>query len=75
MKRLSDKDFLLLGKTFLYSLKYRSDFIVDSSYPMNNLYWMKLTRFGIDDRGISMLNLRYVEYQDDFFRIKPFKKD
>lgn len=39
----------------------------------NDMYWIEYTNI-TGERAISMLNLRYVEYMDTQFIIKPFKK-
>lgn len=64
----------LLGSLFHDKLnRYSSDVIKSGNSP-NNLYWIKV-EFPVDLMGINMLDLRYVEYMDPIFYIKPFKKD
>jgi hypothetical protein len=40
---------------------------------LNDMYWIEYTNI-TGEKSISMLNLRYVEYMDTQFIIKPFKK-
>jgi hypothetical protein len=72
-KTLIDEQDNLLGNVMLDRLNRLNVYMMNSGKTPNDIYWVRY-RFGIADRGISMINLRYVEYMDTQFYIKPFKK-
>lgn len=72
-KPLLNEQDKVLGGLYCDRLNRRSHKVVDGTYTPNNIYWLKLP-FGLGGRGISMVNLRYVDYVDTYFYIKPFKK-
>lgn len=46
--------------------------ILDCICPINDIYWVV---FNIDDKAISGVNFKYVEYSDLFRKsVVPFKK-
>lgn len=64
----------LIGGQFLDKLNRRSHRVISSIHTPNDIYWFKLP-LGIGGKGISMLNLRHVEFSDTYFYIKPFRKE
>ena len=58
----------------LYGMSGRNNKIQRFSYPMNDMYWTYFE--SVDDKCISLVNLRYVNYSDFINRkLVSFKRE
>lgn len=73
-RSLIDEQDNIFGAMNIDKLNRRMRKVINIRRTPNDMYWLEYGNIP-GERAISMLNLRYVEYMDTQFIIKPFKKE